>query len=112
MAWPRIGITTISPRKNGIEPITRPAATIRPQTAIGTGLAAATRIEVITATGRPTSRSRSSGKDTTLKASTSAAKRKPTAMPTIIIVQPAPVVKTSRAKPPIEAGATSPKVAK
>jgi hypothetical protein len=74
-------MTTISPRKNGIDPSTSPPATISPQAAIGTGFAADTRIEVITAVGSPTSRSSSSGKETTLVASTSAANRKPTPQP-------------------------------
>ena len=44
-------------------------------------------------------------------ASTSAAKRNPTAQPTMIIAQPAPVVKVSRKKAPNEAGDSGPRVA-
>ena len=46
MAWPSTGMTTMRPRNSGIEPITSPAATIRPQTAIGPGLTATARSEV------------------------------------------------------------------
>src|SRR3954468_13350890 len=37
VAWPSTGITTIRPRSAGSDPSTRPPATIRPHTAIGTG---------------------------------------------------------------------------
>src|SRR5262249_35753004 len=59
---------------------------------------------------KPTSRSSSSGNDTTLIASTSKANRKPTPTPTTIIVQPAEVVNTSRANAVIESGGSGPSV--
>ena len=49
MAWPSTGMITTSPSSAGIEPITRPAATIRPQSAIGPGFAITARSEVRTA---------------------------------------------------------------
>src|SRR5512147_2743481 len=104
VAWPSTGMTMMRPRNAGIDPITRPPATTRPQTAIGPGFAVTALIEVNTAVRSPTSRSSNSGNDTTLIASTSKAKRKPTPTPTKIIAQPALVVNTSRAKALIETG--------
>src|SRR5262249_59282593 len=103
-------MTMMRPRNAGIDPITRPAATIRPQTAIGPGFAVTALIEVNTAVRSPTSRSSNSGNDTTLIASTSKAKIKPTPTPTKIIAQPALVVNTSRAKAVIETGGSGPRV--
>src|SRR5258708_5748507 len=104
-------MTTISPRNTGSEPSTRPPATIRPHAAIGTGFSATARIDVLIAVPSATSRSISSGNDTTLIASTSTANRKPTPMPTTIIDQPAGVVSTSRTNVSIEAGGVGPSVA-
>ena len=68
-----------------------------------TGLAATTRTEVSTASTAPTSRSSSSGNETTLIANTSTANRNPTRLPTMIRPQPAGVVKTCSMKWGIEA---------
>ena len=76
------------PDENRIEPMTRPAATIKPQTATGTGLASVARTDVSMAAIAPTSRSNSNGNDTTTVESTITAKTKPTALPTRIRVQP------------------------
>ena len=76
------------PRNAGIDPIPKPAATIRPQPAIGPGFAATASIDVNTAERSPTSQSSNRGNDTTLIASTSKEKRKPTPTPTTIIAQP------------------------
>ena len=54
---------------------------ISPQAAMGAGFAITTRTEVVTAVATPTSRSSNRGNDTTLIASTSTAKRKPTRCP-------------------------------
>src|SRR6185437_7235325 len=110
VACPSTGMTMMRPRNAGIDPITRPAATIRPQSAIGPGFAATARIDVHTAASRPTSRSSKSGNDTTLIASTSKAKRNPTPTPTRIIVQPALVVNTSWTNAAIETGGSGPRV--
>src|SRR5713101_6253999 len=106
---PSTGRTMSRPTNNGIDPITRPPATISPQMAIGPGFATTARTDVHTAASSPTSRSSSSGNDTTLIASTSKAKRKPTPTPTQIITQPAPVVNTSRANAAIETGGSGPR---
>ena len=98
------------PRNAGIDPITKPPATIKPQMAIGPGFAATALIEVNTAVRTPTSRSSNRGNDTTLIASTSKAKRKPMPTPATIIAQPALVVNTSRANAAIEAGGSGPRV--
>jgi hypothetical protein len=110
VAWPSTGMTMMRPRNAGIDPITRPPATIKPQTAIGPGFAATARIDVHTAVSSHPSRSSNSGNDTTLIVSTNKAKRKPTPTPTTIIVQPAPVVNTSRANAVIETGGSGPRV--
>jgi hypothetical protein len=47
-------MTKMRPRKAGIDPITRPPATIKPQTAIGPGFAATARSDVRTAVWSPT----------------------------------------------------------
>ena len=46
VACPSTGMTMMRPRNAGIDPIIRPPATIRPQTAIGPGLAVTALIEV------------------------------------------------------------------
>ena len=74
---------------------TNAAATITPHTATASGLARVTRNEASSAGTRPTSRSSISGNETTLIASASAAKQKPTSTPTTINVHPRPVVRTS-----------------
>ena len=89
-------MTTIRPRSAGSDPSTRPPATIRPHTAIGTGFATTARTEVATAVNSPTSRSSSIGNETTLIVSTSTANRNPTPTPTTISAQPGAVVNTSR----------------
>ena len=73
-------------------------AMIRPQIAIGPGLAITARTDVRIARPTPTSRSSSMGNDTALMVSTTTAKMKPTPMPMTAIVQPAGVVSTSLAK--------------
>ena len=83
-------MTKMRPRNAGNDPITRLAATIKPQTAIGPGFAATARIDVHTAASSPTSRSSNSGNDTTLMASTSKAKRKPTQQRQRFIVEGQP----------------------
>src|SRR4029079_4949723 len=103
-------MTMMRPRNAGIDPISKPPATIRPQIAIGPGFAATALIEVNTAVRSPTSRSSNRGNDTTLIVSTSKAKRRPTPTPTKIIAQPALVVNTSRAKAVIETGGSGPRV--
>ena len=90
--------------KNGIEPITNSAATMKPHSAMVTGLAATTRIEVSSATAAPTSRSSSNGNEIAPMASTTTANRKPTPVPTTIKIQPAGVLNTSLANWLIEAG--------
>src|SRR5450756_960121 len=93
--WPRIGITTVKPRKNGSEPITNKIPTIKPHIAIVIGFLMTARIDVKRATAAPTSRSSRRGKDITLIVSTRTAKRKPTPLPMIMRFQPARVVSTS-----------------
>ena len=73
-------------------PRTSSPATIAPQPAMTSGFSQVTRTEVSTATGRLTSRSRSSGNETTETASTATAKRNPTPVPITTIAQPAGVV--------------------
>ena len=85
-----------SPTNAGIDPIARPAATITPHAAIGTGFAATALMDVTIALGRPTSRSSKSGNETTPIAGTTAATRKPTPTPVPIISHPAVVVNTCR----------------
>src|SRR5262245_44534198 len=97
-----------SPKKNGSEPITSNTATMSPQIAMGTGLAATARTDVHSATAAPTSRSTSSGNDTALITSTSTAYRKPMPLPHTISCQPVPVVSTSCAKLVSEVGASTP----
>ena len=58
------GITTVSPKNKGSEPISSSAATIKPQTIIVKGLRATARIDVSRATAAPTSRSSSNGNET------------------------------------------------
>src|ERR1700736_779539 len=110
VACPSTGSTMIRPRKNGIDPTSRLAATTNPHKAIGTGFTVTARTDVNTAAPSPTSRSSNSGKDTTLISSTSRAKRKPTLIPTAIIAQPALVVKMSRTNESKEAGGSGPRV--
>ena len=105
MAWPSTGITTVRPRKNGIEPIRSDAATINPHSAMVSGFLATTRIEVSTATAAPTSRSSNSGNEIALMVSTITANRKPTPVPTTISIQPARVLNTSLMNWVIDAGA-------
>jgi hypothetical protein len=83
--------------KNGTDPITSSAVTIKPHKAMVTGFAATTRIEVSSATAAPTSRSSSNGKEITLMVSVSTAKRNPTLVPTMMSFHPAGVVNTSSA---------------
>ena len=71
-------MTTASPMKAGSEPLRSSTATMKPQVAIVSGLAATARTEVVIAAAAPTSRSTSSGNDTTLIASAQIAKQKPT----------------------------------
>ncbi len=68
------------------------------------GFFSVARTDVRTATTAPTSRSSSSGNDTTLMLSTPAANKKPTPLPTMISVHPARVVKTRRRKSGINPG--------
>ena len=88
-------MTTAKPKKSGSEPRTSATATIRPQSATLNGLASVTRHEASSAGTRPISRSSISGNETTLIASVSAAKQKPTSPPTTINVHPRWVVSTS-----------------
>ncbi len=69
------------PMKAGSEPIISSAATIKPQAAIVTGLAATARTEVVIAAAAPTSRLTNSGNDTTLMTSAQTAKPKPIRLP-------------------------------
>ena len=103
-------MTTMRPRNTGIDPSTRAPATIRPQTAIGTGFSTAARTEVQTAFSTPNVRSISIGKDTVPIASTVTANRKPMAMPKMIMAQPGPVVSTSWMKARMEVGFSGPSV--
>ncbi|MCY1382702.1 hypothetical protein D9M69_707520 [compost metagenome] len=102
-------MTSASPANNGIMPTTRSVATIKPQSATGTGLAIVARIEVLTAATAPQSRSRSIGNVTTVVASTMTAKTKPMRLPQNIIDQPASVPRTSEKNVENEAGTVSPK---
>ena len=78
VAWPRTGMTTARPTNRGIDPSTKPPTMISPHTAMVRGFAIVTRTDVQTAIATPTFRSSNRGNDTTLIASTSTAKRKPT----------------------------------
>src|SRR3954451_22260477 len=69
-------MTTTKPSSAGSDPSTNPPTTINPHAAIGTGFLTTARIEVATAVYSPSSRSSSSGNDTTLIVSTSALGRK------------------------------------
>ena len=80
--------------KNGSEPISSAAATVRPQSAIGIGFFRTVWMEVATAMIAPASRSRSRGNETTLMASVTAAKQKPMKQPTAISSQPRSVEAT------------------
>src|SRR5215207_9358266 len=104
-------MTTIRPSSAGSDPSTRPPATTRPHTAIGTGFSTTAWTEVATAVKSPTSRSSSIGNETTLITSTSTAKRNPTPTPTTISAQPAPVVNTSREKAVSETIPSWPRIA-
>ena len=53
VACPNTGMTKMRPRHAGVDSITRPPATIKPQTAIGHGFAATARIDVRTAVWVP-----------------------------------------------------------
>ena len=70
-----------------------------------TGFSATARTDVSSATAAPTSRSSSSGNETTLMVKTSAANRNPTPVPTMMRLQPAGVNSTSSMNWRIEAGA-------
>src|SRR5258708_36665274 len=85
---PSTGITTTSPMNSGREPINKSPATINPHIAIVTGFLSTTLMDVRIATPAPTSRSRSTGNDTTLIINTTTQNRKPTPFPTTTIVQP------------------------
>ena len=78
--------------------LSRAPATMAPQSVITPALAATARSEVEIARVTPTSRSSSSGKETTLIAKANTAKKKPTPTPAAIIVQPPPVWNTLRSK--------------
>ena len=80
--------------KNGSEPISSAAATMRPQSVNGIGFFRTVLMEVAIAMIAPTSRSRSSGNETTLMASVPAAKQKPMKQPTPINSQPRSVEAT------------------
>ena len=80
--------------KNGSAPISSAAATMRPQSAIGTGFFSTVLMEVATAVSAPASRSRSRGNETTLMASVTAAKQKPMKQPTPTSSQPRSVEAT------------------
>ena len=82
---------------------------MKAHTAIAAGFAMTALTEVITAARMPTSRSRSSGNDTTLRVKTTTAKRKPTPQPTTMSAQPAGVSRTWRAKSATDAGTALPK---
>src|SRR6266545_1783140 len=101
-------MTITRPRSAGTDPITKPAATIRPHAAIGTGLTTTAWIDVQIAVPTLTSRSSSNGKETTLIAKVMTANRKPTPIPTTIMVQPGAVVNTSWMNAAIDAGALGP----
>jgi hypothetical protein len=99
-----------------LDPVQRAAGTINRvaplRVAMGTGLAATARTDVSTAAIAPTSRSSSSGNETTLIIKTASANRKPMPLPTMMSIQPAGVVKTWRTKSGIEAAGSEPKFAK
>ena len=80
--------------KNGSAPINSAAATMRPQSAIGTGFFSKVLMEVATAVSAPASRSRSRGNETTLMASVPGAKQNPMRQPTPINSQPRSVEAT------------------
>jgi hypothetical protein len=107
--WPSTGRTIARPTNKGNEPISREPATMRPHIAIVIGFAITALTDAVTAVVTPTSRSRSSGKDTTLRVNTTTAKRKPTPQPTMMSAQPDGVVKTWRANSAIDAGTAPPK---
>ena len=71
--------------------MTRSAATITPHSAMVSGLRMTTRSEVSIATAAPTSRSSSSGNDTTPTRKAAIANSRPTPLPTRIRLQPARV---------------------
>src|SRR5262249_18873146 len=102
--WASTGNTSASPTKNANEPITRMTATKSPQAAIISGLRRTALTDVCTATIAPTSRSSSSGKETTLIVSTKTANRKPMPFPAMMRIQPSEVVKMSLRNCPIDSG--------
>ena len=110
VAWPSTGKTTARPKKSGREPTINAATTKRPHAAIVNGLAATARTDVRTAVAAPTLRSTSIGNDTTLMISATAAKTKPTALPTTMSCQPAEVVRTWWENSPSEAGTAPPMI--
>ena len=81
-----------------------------PQMAIAIEFARTALIDVVTAVQTPTSRSKSMGKDTTLRLNTTMAKRRPTPLPTAISVQPDGVARTSPANSIIDPGVARPKI--
>ena len=107
---PSMGKTMANPKSKGKDPITRAAATKRPQIAIVIGFASTARTDVRTAVAAPTFRSTNIGKDTTLITSTKTAKRKPQTLPTIISCQPDGVVRTRWANSSSEAGTHLPNI--
>jgi hypothetical protein len=80
--------------KNGREPISSAAATMRPQSAIGIGFFRTVLMEVATAVSAPASRSMSRGNETTLIARVTSAKQKPMKQPTQTSSQPRSVEAT------------------
>src|ERR1700683_2446037 len=102
-------MTITSPSKQGTDPITSAAATIRPHAAIGSGFVTTAWIEVQIAVSIFTSRSSNSGKDTTLIVRVRTANRNPIPTPRMIIAQPASVVNTSWTNAAIETGGFSPR---
>ena len=77
--------------------------------AIVMGFARTAVTDVRIAIMAPMSRSRSSGKDTTLMVNTTTAKTKPTPQPTTMSAQPEGVVNTWRANSAIDTGTAVPK---
>ena len=77
LAWPSTGNTTARPRKSGREPTISAAAMIAAHAIIVTGFVSTAFTDVMIAAGALTSRSRRSGKDTTLIAKVKSAKRNP-----------------------------------
>ena len=67
-------------------------------------------IDVATATGKPTGRSSSSGKDTMLTASAASAKPAPTNVPAIVITQPIGVVSAAVNRASALSGISGPSV--